>query len=375
MMVWWKRRRNRWLVGVVTTASILLAASLTASTNFLLGISTGSSVSSSRSFSTSLNYADADDSSIDHTIFQKCQRQKHPIFVDHFQRTPNRLDDFLQQQGNSTTTILMLGDSLDRNMIHAICELWQGRETFLVPRLHPHICYKQNGGGLLRIVYLNIFGMLRPCGAAEQLDPRPYNTTVERIIAWWPRIQQGLARVSATATTGTGTTMTPAPRIDFVSIGSSHWDLSEGCNDHPVIADSYRRDYQQGMQLLVETLFTLILESNPSVPILWRTAPPVSPDYSQYAHAHGRGRIHENQIALNTILKDAVLGKGGVAAAATNNINNHRIVDWWKVVTDAVPLAWLNRDELATDGRHYSSCSSLAFFNAVLDGFYSQLNE
>jgi hypothetical protein len=207
--------------------------------------------------------------------------------------------------------------------------------------------------------------MYRTCGAAEQLDPRPYNTTVERLIAWWPRIQRRLAQFSSSSTSSSTakTTMTTS-RIDFVSIGSSHWDLSEGCNDQPFVEDSYRREYQKGMQLLSETLPVLL--ENPSVPILWRTAPPVSPEYSQQAQAQGRGRIHANQIALNTVLNETVMGW---RLAAANNNNQHGVVDWWKVVTDAVPLTWLNQAELATDGRHYSSCSSLAFFNALLSGF------
>ena len=67
------------------------------------------------------------------------------------------------------------------------------------------------------------------------------------------------------------------------------------------------------------------------------------------------GRTIRNQRILNDILRTTVaedeLGAG--------------VVDWWEIV-DGVSRADLHAE--LPDGRHYSFCSSLAFFNELLAG-------
>ena len=96
--------------------------------------------------------------------------------------------------------------------------------------------------------------------------------------------------------------------------------------------------------------------------IYWRTSPPVRKSYSAKwervslipFNVGGHGRTRRNQKILNQIIRETFseqqLGSG--------------IVDWWQI-TQGVSEKFLDKE--LPDGRHYTFCSSLTFFNEWLD--------
>ena len=249
-------------------------------------------------------------------------------------------------------TLLVIGDSLDRYMVNHVCRIMGAIPRKVDPKVsyrRPFVC----SSPVLEIGFFNIFGMNRTCdngGAAYGQDRRLFNTTVERLTALLPDV---LGKLSKTP--------------HHVQVGSALWDLSQGCVGRNFVSRSYREEYVLGMQRLYDFLRSDQSGLNKSASIVWRTSPPMRIRYSAKwvalslipfdVGAHGRTR--RNQRILNRLVKQTYnsdeLGNG--------------IVDWWNIV-HGTSERFLNEELL--DGRHYSFCSTMAFFNewlALIDKF------
>lgn len=245
-------------------------------------------------------------------------------------------------------SFLVIGDSLDKFMAYHMCNLTRGVVTKVDPPQYrfrrPFYCSSPT----LEIGYLNIFGMSRTCdnaGVAHHQDSRSYNSTLDRVIALLPDILKLFDKPP-----------------QYIQIGSALWDLSHGCVSRNGIPKKYREEYEEGMHRLNGYLISGSSGVQRDASIYWRTSPPLRKSYSaKWARiswvpfnvgAHGRTR--RNQRILNSIVHDVFssshLGKG--------------VIDWWEIA-DSAPEAFLNKE--LPDGRHYTFCSSLAFFNEWLD--------
>jgi hypothetical protein len=280
--------------------------------------------------------------------------QNHDIYQRYMDSTAkNYLKDIVERakQPNATIgkdkmTLLVIGDSLDRYMVNHVCRI-----TGAIPRkVDPKVSYRRPfvcSSPVLEIGFFNIFGMYRTCengGAAYGQDRRSFNTTVERLTTLLPDV---LSRLSQPP--------------QHVQVGSALWDLSQGCVGRNFVSHSYREEYVLGIQKLYDFLVSDQSGVNNNASIVWRTSPAMRRRYSAKwvalslipfnLGAHGRTR--RNQRILNRLLIDTVttkrLGTG--------------IVDWWKIVHGTTER-FLNEELL--DGRHYSFCSTMAFFNEWL---------
>ncbi len=287
-------------------------------------------------------------------------RENHDIYQHYMEsKSKNYLKDIIPRPRDNKTssariTLLVIGDSLDRYMVNHICSITGAEVQKVDPpeftQRRPFIC----SSPALEIGYFNIFGMLRSCdndGVAFGQDRRLFNSTLERVAALLPDV---LARFEKPP--------------QYVQIGSALWDLSNGCVGRNWVPKSYREEYSLGMQRLYDYLISEEGGLSTNASIYWRTSPPVRRSYSaKWAgvslipfNVGGHGRTRKNQKIVNQIMRDTFeehqLGGG--------------IVDWWQIV-HGVSENFLNQE--LPDGRHYSFCSSLAFFNEWLAKIHQHL--
>jgi hypothetical protein len=265
-------------------------------------------------------------------------------------------------------TLIIIGDSLDRKVLENACYLINGKQQMLEPHRkssRPFVCISSSP--TLNTGYLNIFGMRRPCenGITLRLvEPRPFNTTAERIETLLPGILELLP-------------LKDTPGDFYVQVGSNLWDLSQGCNNQPEITDEYEKQYRMGVMEVATTVHDVIHKYlvnkhgnqglSAKVHIIWKLAPPISLDYSNRALRKGGGRVRKNQEALNSILMDVVTSTRTSTAMTSHKMKiGSGIVDWWKLVQDTVPSEDLLNAVLKKDGRHFSKCPNLAFFDVLL---------
>ncbi|KAG7340696.1 hypothetical protein IV203_024239 [Nitzschia inconspicua] len=253
--------------------------------------------------------------------------------------------------------ILIIGDSLDRIMLEHACATANGVTQKVEPDQplsRPNVCRTDTWTA----GYLNIFGMHRQCqpDTIRTVDPQQFTnvTTAGRIQAILPRVLDLMDLTSKELNV-------------FVQVGSNLWDLSSGCNNRIGISTEYREEYRQGMGEVYGAIHRTIDEfvmndattPPPNIHIIWKLAPPVSLKYSRAMEKTVSGRIRANQKQLNEILQDT--------ASNDRNQLDHDMVDWWDIVmTHKKSEQFLNK-ELNQDGRHYSECPSLVFFNALLE--------
>jgi hypothetical protein len=261
------------------------------------------------------------------------------------------LPSHFETTGNATNdrpSFLLIGDSLDKHMAYHICNITGGVVTKVDPPKYryrrPFVCSSPT----LEIGYFNIFGMYKTCendGVAHLHDSRSYNTTLDRVAALLPEVLQYFEK-----------------KPEYVQIGSALWDLSNGCVGRNGVPQAFRESYQEGMLRLYDYLISKQSGIQKDAGIYWRTSPPVRKSYSAKWErvslipfnigAHGRTR--RNQRILNQVIHDTVSG---------HHIGNG-IVDWWQI-TQGVSEKFLDKE--LPDGRHYTFCSSLTFFNEWLD--------
>lgn len=281
-------------------------------------------------------------------------RENHDIYQRYMESKPkNYLKQIIPRtHGNQTSgdriPLLIIGDSLDNYMARHICRITGAVTNKVDPpafsRRRAFVCSSPQ----LEIGYLNIFGMYRTCdndGVAYGQDPRVFNTTVDRVATILPEV---LARLENPP--------------QYVLISSALWDLSNGCVGRSWVPQSYRDEYSLGMRRMYDYLTSEQGGLDTNASIYWRTTPPVRKRYSSKwtgvslipFNVGGHGRTRGNQKVLNRIMHETFreyqLGSG--------------IVDWWQIV-QGTSERFLNEE--LRDGRHYSFCSSLAFFNEWLD--------
>jgi hypothetical protein len=258
--------------------------------------------------------------------------------------------------------LIVIGDSLDRKMTNFACSLFNGTKTKEEPDrefAHPFVCVSP----VITTVYLNIFGMDTACpnGRSRRVhDPRPFNSTAERISTLLP-VLLGLLPPSK------------PPTDIFVQIGSNLWDLSQGCNNRTGIEEQYALRYRGGIRNAHQTLQNTLHSYYPSSKlwILWKMAPPLSQWFSDKRMIEGNhGMVRINQASLNAILKKEV---GPTIRVSSTPIVERPlklgegIVDVWSHV-ESVSLSESDLDqEFEEDGYHYGKCASLSFFNLLLD--------
>lgn len=253
-------------------------------------------------------------------------------------------------------SMLIIGDSLDKFMAYHICNLTRGVATKVDPpkfsNRRPFVCSSPT----LEIAFFNIFGMKRTCdndGVARHQDSRFFNSTVDRVKALLPDVLRLLDRPP-----------------QHVQVSSALWDLSQGCVARNGVPQHYRDEYSLGMRSMYDYLMSDQSGVAKDAHIYWRNSPPVRKSYSaKWAriswipfNVGGHGRTRRNQKNLNQIMNETVsdyhLGNG--------------IVDWWRIA-QGVSEKFLNQE--LPDGRHYTFCSTLAFFNEWLDLIYQQENK
>lgn len=278
----------------------------------------------------------------------------HPIFRHHFGSNKDYISPFLEKSLTNPssfldTTYVVIGDSLDRIMVDAVCQTLGGSIQKVEPNKRlsrTQVCLASR----FQIAYLNIFGMHRQCengGFLRKADKRSFNTTAERISIVLPQVLELLSR----ATTPTSQEQTSI----FVQIGSNLWDLSSGCNNQNGITKEYQDEYRKGIVDVAEATKVVLKNQFPIQPskLFWKLAPPISQNYSVSAEASSLGRTRSNQQQLNEILKDVL----------KVNPTLGYIVDQWQVILKSIPSEeWLNM-ELQDDGKHFGKCPSLVFFN------------
>lgn len=263
----------------------------------------------------------------------------------------NHLNDIIPSGSNNTReklSLLVVGDSIDKFMVYHICNITMGTVVKVDPPKYsyrrPFVC----SSSTVEIGFLNIFGMRRTCenaGVAYHQDRRPFNTTVDRVASLLPDV---LERMHS--------------KPNSVLIGSALWDLSQGCVGRNGIPKAYREEYSLGMRNLYDYFVSGDSGLADNASIFWRNSPPLRKSYSKKwariswipfnVGAHGRTR--RNQVILNQIMNETLL-KFQVGSG---------IVDWWQII-QGVSERFL--DQELPDGRHYTFCSCLAFFNEWLE--------
>jgi hypothetical protein len=245
-------------------------------------------------------------------------------------------------------SFLIIGDSLDKFMAYHICNITGGVVTKVDPPKYknrrPFVCSSPS----LEIGFFNIFGMAKTCdnaGVAHFQDSRSYNSTVERVAALLPDVLRHFEN-----------------KPQYVQIGSALWDLSHGCVGRNGVPESFREDYKNGMLKLYGYLTSQASGIQKDAGIYWRTSPPVRKSYSSKwerislipfdVGAHGRTR--KNQWILNQVMHDTF----------SELDIGHGIMDWWQIA-QGVSETFLNKE--LPDGRHYTFCSCLTFFNEWMD--------
>ena len=230
-------------------------------------------------------------------------------------------------------------------MLHHICTVVSGTVIKVDPgrknaRRQPVVC----SSPLLEIGYFNIFGMSKPCdngGFAKLQDSRSHPSTLDRVTALLPEVLNHFET-----------------KPHYVLMGSALWDLS--CVNSTGISSEFLDDYKSGMLRLYDYVTSGQAGNANDVEVYWRTSPPVRQTYSDkwenltLDDGLGRGRTRNNQRVLNQALRDTFvehrLGRG--------------IVDWWQIA-QGVSENFLEKE--LPDGRHYTFCSSLTFFNEWLE--------
>jgi hypothetical protein len=294
--------------------------------------------------------------------------ENHDIYQRYMaSESTNYLESIIPQiKGNGTRTnpvfnatnddrmsMLIIGDSLDKFMAYHICNITQGVATNVDPsrfaNRKPFVCSSPT----LEIGFFNVFGMERTCsntGVAHHQDNRSFNTTVDRVKALLPDVLKRFDK-----------------KPQYVQIGSALWDLSQGCVGRNGVPRHYRDEYSLGMRNMYDYLISDQSGLAEDASIYWRTSPPVRKSYSaKWAsislipfNVGGHGRTRRNQKILNKVMHDTFsdyhLGSG--------------VVDWWQIVQGA-PEKFLNQE--LPDGRHYTFCSSLTFFNEWLNLIHRQ---
>jgi len=244
-------------------------------------------------------------------------------------------------------SFLLIGDSLDKYMAYHICNITGGVVTKIDP---PKYCHRRPfvcSSPTLEIGYFNIFGMYKTCdngGTAHLHDSRSFNSTIDRITALLPDVLKHFKR-----------------KPQYVQVGSALWDLSQGCVGRNGVPQSFREDYKEGMERIYEFLISEESGIEKEAGIYGRTSPPVRKSYSAKwvriglipFNVGSHGRTRGNQRILNQLIRDDFiehhLGDG--------------VVDWWKIAR-GVSEQFLDKE--LPDGRHYTFCSCLAFFNEWL---------
>ena len=291
--------------------------------------------------------------------------------------------------------LLVIGDSTDRIMMRHMCELLHGVETNVDPTREysrPNVCTASLGEhSTFAAGYLNIFGMHHPCsngGNVELMDPRPFNTTAERIsvvleevldkIPWNVTMTTPLPKLPVDAVSKTR--QYDVPLEVYVQVGSNLWDLSDGCNDQADVTDEYAQQYREGIALVHDAIQTSItsyledfslydewgnkIERPTHIHVIWKLAPPVSMRYSNNIKKLGGGRTRSNQQQLNKVMLETVTADAGSATSAFQLGSG--MIDLWSVVKTNMPSEAALDEELRKDGRHYSVCPNVAFFNTLL---------
>jgi hypothetical protein len=289
-----------------------------------------------------------------HDIYRKYMSQKPKNYLKSVLVSSDTPLSLPRHFGTNTTasdgrpSFLLIGDSLDKFMAYHICNITGGVVKKVDPPKYTHRRPFVCSSPTLEIGYFNIFGMSKTCdngGVAHLHDSRSYNSTIDRVAALLPDVLRHFDK-----------------KPQYVQIGSALWDLSQGCVSRNGIPLDFREDYRKGMVRLYEYLSSGQGGIAKDAGIYWRTSPPVRKSYSAKwervslipFNVGGHGRTRRNQKILNQIIRETFseqqLGSG--------------IVDWWQI-TQGVSEKFLDKE--LPDGRHYTFCSSLTFFNEWLD--------
>jgi hypothetical protein len=284
--------------------------------------------------------------------------------------------------------VLVIGDSTDRIMTSHICELLRGTETNVEPereQSRPNVCTATLGGNAPTTFvagYMNIFGMHHTCrngGTAASVDPRPFNTTADRISVV---LEEVLEKIPWNATMPPPDKPAHTPLEVYVQVGSNLWDLSDGCNDQLGVSREYAQQYQQGIAQAHEAIQRSIqdflqdlvwyddhgneMERSVRSHIIWKLAPPISLRYSKRITDKRGGRTRSNQQYLNQLLRETVVADDSLQQQEPSFKLGSGMVDLWSVVKTNMPSEKDLNEELKEDGRHYTKCPNVAFFNSLL---------
>jgi hypothetical protein len=168
----------------------------------------------------------------------------------------------------------------------------------------------------------------------------------------------------------------------YVQVGSNLWDLSDGCNDQLGVSREYAQQYQQGIAQAHEAIQRSIqdflqdlvwyddhgneMERFVRSHIIWKLAPPISLRYSKRITDKRGGRTRSNQQYLNQLLRETVVADDSLQQQEPSFKLGSGMVDLWSVVKTNMPSEKDLNEELKEDGRHYTKCPNVAFFNSLL---------
>jgi hypothetical protein len=342
----------------------------------------------------------------DNVIFQNYfTTRQHHLSTDRWSLKPSQLvssnidddddndEETQQHEGKRKVTLLVIfGDSLDLYMLTNVCtKVFNGQIDLLEPNIgqarkmkgpsQPFICNtarsnnqntNDHDGIVLGIMTLH--GMSYPCyngGVLTLSDPRPFNTTADRIQSLLPTLLQRMKDY------------TVADEYNIiVQIGSNLWDLSEGCNNIGTVSSSYEEKYRIGIQANYESIQQAVHNSTPTsnaiTPVFWKYAAPVSQKYSNQIEGKSGswqgGRTQKNVASLNAILKDTIeitpaqpLDKQQQIQQQQGYQYGNGTVDWFKTVMENVPGPKVLNSEMP-DGRHFiSDCPYYVMFDLLIE--------
>ena len=264
------------------------------------------------------------------------------------------VDDLLSDAANSLANapswfpagglrVLLIGDSLDKSIMTAFCELGEKRTAV------RWLVHEGSGAGICRgaaltLVNYRIFGLanysqpyLLPRYETRRPKPRVWDTRY--------RLQRLLPRDVPNASS-----------FDAIILHSSAWDLSRPLTTTDPATVATARAYHAA----VRNVSHLMRRSYPRSRIFWRTSPPLG--FDDGPPIAGVTRTKKSQTMLHNALKDAVDEE-----RRAGNVDGD-VLDWHNMLGGYSHLAKKDPNRV-----HYPRQLGLAFFNLFLNALRARM--
>ena len=233
--------------------------------------------------------------------------------------------------------IVFVGDSLDKHIMQAFCELNTTRTNL------KWLVDENSGAGICRgaaltVSNFRIFGLARP---SQNHLLRRYESREPSSLYWDThyRLHRLLKR-----------DLPDSESLDAIVLHSGVWDLSRPTTKTDPVSIKYLMEYRKA----VHNISRLVHKRFPHAKVFWRTGPPTG-----YRDAKPRPalvtRTKKSQVALHNALKDAV-----DLDFTAGKVDGH-VLDWFNML-----VGWSHLTD--TENKiHYPPVVNLAFLNLVLN--------